>query len=72
MMQVIYNSRLPVDKNDGGQGYAVDIKCGSDQDQECTSSVLAVTNAKPGESTVSRQLHGPNLLIPDNMALYTL
>lgn len=54
MMQVIYNSRLPVDDNDGGQGYFIDIKCGSDQDDECGISVLAATNPKPGETTVSQ------------------
>jgi hypothetical protein len=54
MMQIIYNSRLPVDDNDGGQGYFIDIKCGSDQDPECGPSVLAATNPKPGETTVSQ------------------
>ncbi|KAK7909013.1 SGNH hydrolase [Apiospora marii] len=52
MMQVIYNSRLPVDDNDGGQGYFIDIKCGSDQDDECEASVLAATSAKPGETSM--------------------
>ncbi|KAK8057100.1 hypothetical protein PG996_011037 [Apiospora saccharicola] len=54
MMQAISNIRLPVDDDDdGSQGYFVDIKCGSDQDkEECGRSVLAVTNAKPGETVV--------------------
>ncbi|KAF2854224.1 hypothetical protein T440DRAFT_388707 [Plenodomus tracheiphilus IPT5] len=52
MNQIIYNSRLPVDDNDGGQGYYIDISCGSDQDPECGVSVLAATSAKPGESTM--------------------
>lgn len=54
MMRIIYNSRLPVDNNDGGQGYTIDIKCGSDQDDECDTSVLAATSAKPGETSVSQ------------------
>jgi hypothetical protein len=57
MMQVIYNSRIPVDGTGGDeQGYFFDIKCGSDQDDECGTSVLAATSAKPGEPLVSRQV----------------
>lgn len=56
MMQVIYNSRLPVDDNDGGQGYWFDIHCGSDQDKDTCGSgqVLAGTDARPGKSSVSQ------------------
>lgn len=27
MMQIIYNSCLPADNNDGGQGYLIDSEC---------------------------------------------
>jgi len=53
MMQVIYNSRLPVDDNDGGQGYFIDIRCGNSEDpQTCGGSSLAGTNARPGQSVM--------------------
>lgn len=52
MMQVIYNSRLPDDENHE-QGYTFDIKCGSDQDDDCDVDVLAATSARPGEPNVS-------------------
>ncbi|KAH8642708.1 hypothetical protein IG631_00171 [Alternaria alternata] len=59
MMQVIYNNRLPVDDNDGGQGYFIDIRCGNSEDpQTCSGSTLAGTNARPGQSVVSQPFLG--------------
>jgi len=54
MMQVIYNSRIPV--KEGGQGYWFDIHCGSDQDKDTCGSgqSLAGTDARPGKSSVSQ------------------
>jgi hypothetical protein len=52
MIQIIYNSRIPVDDNHP-EGYWFNIECGSDRDDECGKSVLAATSAKPGESNVS-------------------
>ncbi|KAJ2985357.1 hypothetical protein NUW58_g5577 [Xylaria curta] len=52
MIQAIYNDRIPDDSNNGGQGYTITVKCGSDQDDECGPSVLAATSAKPGETTM--------------------
>lgn len=57
MMQIIYNSRLPVDDNDGGRGYYVDMVCGSAEDPDtCVESALAATNPEPGETSVSQGL----------------
>jgi hypothetical protein len=56
MMQVIYNSRIPVDDNHP-EGYWFNIECGSDRDDECGKSVLAATSARPGESNVSQHVH---------------
>lgn len=57
MMQIIYNSRLPVDDNDDGRGYYIHVLCGSDQDKKNCSddSTLAATNFKPGYTSVSHQ-----------------
>ncbi|KAK8130590.1 hypothetical protein PG999_002970 [Apiospora kogelbergensis] len=53
VMQIIYNSRLPVDDNDGGAGYFIEIKCGSDQGPgDCSTGVIAATSPKPGETIV--------------------
>lgn len=59
MMQAIYDSHVPV--KDGGQGYFIDILCGSDQDKtECAPLVLAATNARPGKTSVSKVLVIPS------------
>lgn len=53
MMQIIYNSRLPVDENDDFRGYWIDIKCGSDQDKDnCAGETFAATSFEPGKPVI--------------------
>ncbi|KAI1172026.1 hypothetical protein F4777DRAFT_23139 [Nemania sp. FL0916] len=52
MLQAIYNDRIPDDGNHSGEGYTIKVKCGSDQDDACGTSVLAATSPKPGDTTM--------------------